>query len=84
MRLVLLHMFRHIFRTSGLMDIPYMLNRPADCVYQRRASSDIIFFVSHRLDVGEFNSVVNDLADIVEENGGDVALAVLFSLLFDY
>ena len=75
--------FRDIFGTSILVDVSNMLNCSADSINECSASSNIILFVSHRFNVGEFDSVVNDLVHIVKEHGGNITVAVLLPLLLN-
>ncbi len=66
------------------MDVPDVVDRPADGVEQRGAAADIILFVRQGRDLVERHAVVDNVHRGVEEKRGDIGFALFFFLLLDH
>ena len=66
------------------MHIFDMLDRSADCIYERRAASDEILLLRHGLDLFNGYAVVEHFAHVIKEDGGNERLALLFFLLIEH
>ena len=75
-------MLRHVLFPRILMYIAYVVYRAAYRVQQRRAAAHIVFPVRHRLHAANRYTVVNYLAEVIEQHGRYQRLPRLFLLLF--
>ena len=76
--------FRDIFISCVLVDIPNVMNRSADSIQKGGAAANGIVLVGHRLDPLNRYAVMNNLAHVVKEDGRDQCLTILFFLLFNH
>ena len=77
-------MFRDIFISCVLVDIPNVMNCSADSIQKGSTSANGIVPVGHRLHLLNRHTVMDNLAHVVKENGRDQCLAILFFLLFNH
>ena len=66
------------------MDIPNVMDRSADSIQKRGAAANGIVLVGHRLDLLNRYTVMNNLAHVINEDGRDECLTILFFLLFNH
>ena len=74
----------HILVPGVLVDVPNVVDGPADGVQQGGAAPDIVLLVGDGLDLAHLHPVVEHLTLVVKEDGGDERLAGLLLLLFDH
>ena len=76
--------FRHILNSCVLMDISNVMNCSADSIQKGSTAANGIVLVSHRLNLLNRYTVMNNLAHVVKEDGRDQCLAILPFLLFNH
>ena len=77
-------MFRHILGTGIFMDVPDMMNGPADGIQQCGAPADIILLFRHGPDIFQPGPVMKDLRFVVKQNRGYINLSRFTLLLFQH
>ena len=61
-------MFRDIFISCVLVDVPYVMNCSADSIQKGSTAANGIVLVGHRLDPLNRHTVMDNLAHVVKEN----------------
>ena len=77
-------MLRHILRPRILMHISDVMNRPADRIQQRRASTHRVIPLRHRPDFLHIDAVIQDLAYTITQHRRNQRVPLGLFLLFNH
>ena len=77
-------MLRDILSSCVLVDISDVMNCATDCIQKSCAAPNGIVISGHGFDTLDAYAVMNNLAGVVEEDGGDQGFALCVLLLFNH
>ena len=76
-------MGRDVLGSGVLVDVADMVDGAANSIQQSGTAPHLVIAAGHGLNVPNVRTIVNDLADVVEQDGGNVDLPFLCPLLLN-